>query len=522
MTGAAPGGSALKVTVERPSDAEAVLNVEFDWAELEKASDSAYKKLAQRYTVPGFRKGHAPRSILERMLGKEAIYQEGLESLIDTSYRDALRQNDLTPIAQPEVEAPALSMGQPYSFTAKVAILPPVKLGDYKAVQVERPDSTITDQDVEDTLERIRQDQAAWVPVERAAQTGDKVTVDLKLTAGERTVSDLHDNEFELTEDRAGIFSGMDPQIVGMREGETKEFDTTIPQDYANTELAGKEAHYAVTVKGVKVRELPEVDDDLAKSSGDFENVQALRDAIRTQLQNQKESDAKRSYREAVLKAVTDASEVEVPEPLAHDEIHTMMSEQERMLEQSRLSLKQYLEMLGKTEEAYHEELKPEAAQRVKRELVLDAIADAEGIGVTEREMESWLELLAMVGGQRRRLRDLSANQRAAVIGRLRRDKASTRLVDIATANSGGATESPAAEKSGDDTMRDSATQVAEQIAQIEASAQAPAPTKGSAKSGNGGTSATSSKSTQPAAGTDAASAESATGSATSPAESDV
>lgn len=522
----------MKVTVERPSDAEAVLNVEFDWAELEKASDTAYKKLAQRYAVPGFRKGHAPRSMLERMLGKEAIYQEGLESLIDSSYRDAIRQHDLTPIAQPEVEAPALEIGQPYSFTAKVAILPPVKLGDYKAVQVERPDATVTDQDVEDTLERIRQDQAAWVPVERPAEIGNKVTVDLKLTAGDRTVSDLHDNEFELTDERAGIFSGMDPQIVGMSEGETKEFDTTIPEDYANTELAGKQAHYAVTVKGVKQRELPEIDDDLAKASGDYENVQALRDAVRTQLTNQKESDARRNFREAVLKAVTDASEVEVPEPLAHDEIHTMMNEQERMLEQSRLSLKQYLEMLGKTEEEYHDELKPEAAARVKRELVLDAVADAEGIGVTEREMESWLELLAMVGGQRRRLRDLSASQRAAVIGRLRRDKASTRLVDIATANAGGdeaqseaGAQAAAASASGiDDAMRESASQVADQMAQIESSAQtepAPKDAKAKAKGANGGASATS---TRPAAASaDAAEgATSATGETTTPTASEV
>jgi trigger factor len=447
----------VKVTIERPTEAEAVLNVQLDWAELEKASDRAYHKLAEKTNVPGFRRGHVPRTMLERMVGKEAIYQEGLEDLIFSTYRDAIRQSDLTPLAQPELDTPPIAMGQSYTYTARVPVLPPVKLGDYNAIRVEQPSTDVSDEDIEHTIEHIRQDQAAWLPVERPAQLGDKVTVDLKLTVGDRTVSDLHDNEFELTAERAGIFTGMDAQVVGMSEGESKDFTTTIPEDYANADLAGKEAQYAVAVKGVKVRELPAIDDELAKTAGNYESLAALRDAIRAQLKTQKETEARRTIREDTLKAVADASQAEIPPVLVTDETDVMIRELRSTLERNRLTLEQYLEMLGKTEEQYREEIRPEATERVKRDLVLDAVADAEHIAVSDRDIENWLQLLAMVGGQRRRLRDLSAAQRANVVASLRRDRAATRLIEIATqdhtkpdaqagAADSAATETPAAQ----------------------------------------------------------------------------
>lgn len=425
----------MKVSVERTPESEAVLNVELDWAELEKASDKAYRKLAQKYTVPGFRKGHAPRSMLERMLGKEAIYQEGLEDLIETSYRDAVREHDLKPISQPSLDAPPIEMGQAYVFKARVPVLPEVQLGDYKALHVNQPSTEVTDEDVENLLNRIREDQAMWLPVERPAQIGDKINVDLKLTVGDRTVSDLHDNEFELVSERVGIFAGMDQHIVGMSEGETKEFTTTIPEDYANAELAGKEATYTVTLKSAKYRELPELNDELAKSIGDYETVDALRTAVRQQLQEQKESEARRQVRDDVVKAVADDATVEVHPVLVHDEVHVMMDEMKRMLAQNRISFEQFLAMSNKTEEEYHDELEPEARERAKRDLVLDAVADAEHLEASDQEVEGWLQVFAAMGGKRMRLRDLSSGQRANIVNRLRRDKAIARLVEIATEN---------------------------------------------------------------------------------------
>src|SRR5262249_18373215 len=301
----------------------------------------------------------------------------------------------------------------------RVPVLPHVTLGDYQSLRVPLPPTVVSEQDVDEMVERIRQDKAQWEEVARPAELGDKVTVDLQLSVGDRTVSDLHDNEFELAAERAGIFSGMDEHVTGMSAGEAKEFTTTIAEDYANTELAGKEAHYSVTVKGVKHRELPAVDEEIAKASGPYETVEALRAAIHQQLEGQRETEARRTVREGALKAVTDAAHVEIPDLLVDDEVGTMLNETRRMLENSRLSLEQYLEMMQKTEEQYREEIRPEAAERVKRELVLDAIADAEQIEVTNREMENWLQLLTIVGGgTRRRPNDLTPGQRAAVLGR--------------------------------------------------------------------------------------------------------
>jgi trigger factor len=431
-----------------------VLNVELTWDEVEKASDRAYRQLAQKYNVPGFRRGHAPRSMIERMLGKDAVYHEGLDDLIESSYRSAITENELRPLAQPEIETPELEIGQPYTFTAKVPVLAPVKLGDYQAVRVPLPEATVGDEEVEKVLQQLRQDQAMWLPVERPAELGDQVTVDLKLTVGERTVSDLHDNEFELTGERVGIFSGMDQHIVGISEGESKTFTTTIPEDYANTEIAGQEAHYEVTVKGVKHREMPELDDELAKTVGDFQTTDELTKAVREQLASQKENEGRRTQRENAIKAVTDEAEVEIHPVLVQDELDTMMRETDRMLSQSRLSLSQYLEITNKSEEEYRQDLEPEARERVKRDLVLDAVADAEGFSAGDAEIASWLEVLnTMGGGKRMRLNQLSSGQKANIAARIKRDKAAARLVEIASeeqspsgeASAGAAMDEPAA-----------------------------------------------------------------------------
>ena len=428
----------MKVTVEQAPDSEAVLNVELEWEELEKASERAYRKLAQQYNVPGFRKGKAPRSMIERMVGKDTVYQEGLEELVDQSYRQAIKEHGLLPIARPTVDAPPIEYGQPYTFTARVPVLTPVTLGDYQAIRVEQPPIEVSDEEIDGVVERIRQDQAIKTPVERPAQLGDFVTMDLKLTVGEKEVSNLHDNEFELVLERPGIFAGMDDEIIGMKEGESKQFTTTIPEDYSNPDLAGKEAQYDVSLTGVKVRELPEVDDELAKSSGDFEDVDELREAIRQQLLMQKINDARRTLRDEVVAKAVEGATVEPHQVLVDDEIHTMEHETERMLGQSRLTLPQYLSIMQKSPEEYRKELEPDARQRVKSDLVLNAIADAEGISATQDEVAQWLDNLNAISGERPiRLNQLTSNQRANIEGRIRRDKALARLVDIATEGRG-------------------------------------------------------------------------------------
>lgn len=424
----------MKITVEKTPNSEAVLDVELDWDEVEKASDRAYKKLAQKYTVPGFRRGHAPRTILERMIGKDAIYQEGLDDLINDSYKQAVAEHNLTPIGQADVDAQPLEPGQPYHFKATVPILSPVELGDYRSIHVDEADTTVTDEDVQKVLEDYQNQQAIWAPVERAAEIGDKVTVNLKLTVGEKTISDLKDNEFELTQERPGLFAGMDAQVVGLKEGDEKTFTTTIPEDYANTDLAGKEAQYEISVKAVKYKNLPEIDDELAKEAGKYQTLDELRQAVREQLTQTRASQAKRDLESKVIDAAVDQAQVELHPVLIEEEAHNLFHQMERLLQQQRMSMEQFLMLSQKTAEEYQKELEPEAARQAKTDLVLEAIADQEGLAVSDKEVQDLLDLYVQLGASRpQRARQLTSAARKRLESSLKRDKARKFLIKHAT-----------------------------------------------------------------------------------------
>src|SRR5579859_4859295 len=191
-------GGNVKVSVEKLPTSEAVLDVEISWDEMEKASDKAYRKLVQKVDIQGFRRGKAPRSLLERKIGKEYIYQEGLDELISETYRNTLKEHELTPISQPQLDAPTFEIGQPYHFSLTVPIITPVVLGDYRSLHFEREEVGVTSEEVDKELEGLRSQQAEWTVVERPADYGDRVTVDLKLTSGDQSISDLKDNPFEL------------------------------------------------------------------------------------------------------------------------------------------------------------------------------------------------------------------------------------------------------------------------------------------------------------------------------------
>lgn len=424
----------MKITVEKTPKSEAVLEVELDWEEVEKASDRAYRKLAQKYTVPGFRRGHAPRTMLERMIGKETIYQEGLDDLIDQSYKQALNEHQLTPIGQADVDVQPLEPGQPYHFKATIPILSPADPGDYRSIHFDQPEVTVTDEDIEKVLANYQEQQAIWAPVERPAQLGDRATANLTLIVGERTVSDLKDHEFTLSGDSAGLFAGMDEQVVGMLEGETKAFTTTIPEEYANKELAGKEANYTVTVKAIKTKELPPIDDELAKGAGKYQTLDELREALRQQLLTSRTTQAKRDLEAKVLEAAADQATVELHHLLVEEEADSLYHQMEHMLQQQQMSMDQFLMLSQKTPDQYKKELEPEAERQARTDLVLEAIADKEEITVSESEVQSVLDLYARLGATKpQRVGQLAASARRRLEASLKRDKARSYLIEHAT-----------------------------------------------------------------------------------------
>nr|BBH93893.1 trigger factor [Thermogemmatispora argillosa] len=419
----------MKVTVEKLPTSEAVLEVDLTWEEVEKASDKAYRKLVQQVDIQGFRRGKAPRSLLERKLGKEYIYQEGLDDLISEAYREAIKEHQLTPLAQPELDAPMFEMGQPYHFRLKVPILTPVELGDYRSLHFEDEEVAVTAEEVERELETLRNQHASWQQVDRPAQIGDRVTVDLKLTVEGRTISDYKENPFELTAGRPGLFAGMDEQIVGMQAGESKSFTLTIPSDYGNEELAGKEAHYEVTLRRVEEKVLPELDDAFAARVGQYETLEDLRKVISDAIQDRKERQKRQELRDKVLEALVAQSRFVLHPILIKEEVEDMLHELSHMLERQRMSLDQYLLLMRKSREEYMKELEPDAERRVKQQLVLDEVARREGIEVTPEEVEGVFRMYAQAGQPLQR----SEAQIRALVVTLRREKALSRLVELAT-----------------------------------------------------------------------------------------
>jgi len=424
-------GGNVKVSVEKLPTSEAVLDVELSWDELEKASDKAYRKLVQKVDVQGFRRGKAPRSLLERKLGKEYIYQEGLDDLITEVYRSAIKEHELTPITRPELDAPVFEVSQiglPYHFSLKVPILTPVVLGDYRSLHFEREEVNVTSEEVEQEIETMRERQAQWQVVDRPAAIGDRVTMDLKLSADEQSISDLKNNPFELTSERHGVYTGMDEQIVGMQVGASKTFTTTLPEDYSNEKLAGKEAQYDVTLHKVEAKELPELDDAFAAQAG-YETPEDLRKATSDRILEGKKRRVNNELRDKVVQAVIDQAQVTVHPVLVNEEAEDMLHQFSHMLEQQRMSMDQYLMMMRKSREEYLKDIQPAAEERVKRQLVLDEVARHEEINISPEELEGLLRAYTQAGYNLPR----SEEQLQSIALSYRREKAITRLLELTT-----------------------------------------------------------------------------------------
>ncbi len=421
----------MKVSVEKLPTSEAVLDVELTWDEMEKASDKAYRKLVQKVDIQGFRRGKAPRSLVERRLGKEYIYQEGLDELISDVYRNAVKDHELTPISQPKLDAPVFEMGQPYHFSLTVPVITPVELGDYRALHFEREEASVTSEEVDKELASLQERSTTWEEVARPVEYNDRIKADLKLTSDEQNISDLKDNTFEITNERHGLFSGMDEHLLGMQAGESKTFTTTIPEDYNNEKLAGKQADYAVTIHTVEEKRLPELNDEFAQkvSDGQYETLEDLSKVLSDNILEGKKRRITEDLREKILNAVIDESQFTIHPVLVDEEAEEMAHQFGHMLERQHLTMDQYLKLTGKSREEYLQEVKPDAEKRVKRQLVLEEIARREEITVAPEEIESLFNIYEQMG---QALPHTDEQIRALTLS-YRREKTLSRLVELTT-----------------------------------------------------------------------------------------
>jgi trigger factor len=425
----------LNVTVETTPESDAQFHVHLDWPTIDKASEKVYQRLAKTQKIPGFRPGHAPRAMIERMVGRDALYEEAIEDLVQVAITNSARDHQMTLLAAPHAHVHEVNYGAEHDVTVTVPVLAHGELAEYQDIHLSPDPVEVTDADIDRVIEDARQREAAWVPVEQPAELGNRVTVALKFVVGEKTISDLKDHEFELVEDRTGLYTGMDQEIVGMKEGETKEFTLTIPADYPKTDMAGQEAQYTVTVDQVAVRELPAVDDELAKKLGKFTTVAEMRDAIREQLRAQRHESSQRRLRDQLNDAIVERLTLPIPQVLVDAEVEDLIADMRRLLSNERIDFDRYLQLMGKTMDEYRIQTQPEAIRRIKQRRMLELVAEQEGMKVTPRDVQEVLDgYNATASGARRlRLNQLSASQRQAIERSILRDKAQDWLMDHLT-----------------------------------------------------------------------------------------
>jgi len=424
----------LNVTAERIPDSQVVLTIEVDPERLERSMDQAYRRVAPRVRIPGFRPGKAPRRVVELHLGREALLHEALDRLVPEVVEEAIKAQELEMVATPDLEITSL---EPVVIKATVPVRPNVDLGDYRALRVEPEPAEVDEAEVERTLESLRRRYADIEPIDRPVQEGDRVRLDITGEVEGRTVLRQEDVEVSVRAEELANVPGVFERLLGMGKGEEAEFEAVLPEDYARRELAGKPIRYRVRVLEVKSERLPELNDDFARQVGEgFESVAALRERIRADLRARAEDEAKRRLEEKAVAALVEQARLEFPPQLVEREIDHLVQDLTRPAAgEGRRAVERFLQQVGRSERELREELRSTATERVKRSLVLSRLAELEGIAVTPEEVEQELASLAGTSPQAAQIRQLfdTPSGREVIERQLRSRRTLERLVQIVT-----------------------------------------------------------------------------------------
>ena len=393
----------METTVERPERHTVKLTVEVDPQDFAKDLDRAYRSIANQVKIPGFRKGKVPRQIIDTQVGHDVVMEEFLSSAVPVYFREAVREEDLAPIAEPEIDLEQAEDGKPLIFTATVEVRPRLELTDYSGVRIERPDTSVTDQEVDDWVDRLRERFAELEPAERAATSDDYVVIDVRSTLGGEEVEQLTRTDY-LHRIGSGEFGPvLDGELSGTKPGDILEFDQSLDStpDAAGSEpqaggaSAAQAVHLRVLVKEVKAKKLPALDDDLARTASEFDTLEELRADLRTKVHDLKERESVGILRDRVLDALVSRTEVDLPETLIQHETEHRVSEATARAERSGLTLAQVLESQGWDEDRFRADARDHSVRAITSDLVLEAVARAEEIEVTADEIGAEINALA-------------------------------------------------------------------------------------------------------------------------------
>ncbi len=382
----------MKITQDEIVDRQTVVHIELEDDDLDPYLDRGYRRVVQRVQIPGFRKGKAPRRIVQQFLGSESLLNEVLDTMLPELTSRAIEEQELDVAGLPQMEMVGL---EPFSFKATVPLTPQVDLGAYPDIRVDETPVEVTEQDVEERLENLRVQMATWEPVDRPVKMADMVTLKAKGEIEGRTLLNESDGVHFLDEDGTRPFPGFSEELVGMAADEPKSFTLTVPDDFGDDTISGKEASFSVTVTEIKERALPDLDDEFAKGIGDgYESLQALRESTQEELNSEARERADHEYREKVVGALLEATEVELPPLILEHEIAHMEENRERMLARLNVRMDDYLQSVGKTAEDMQESLREEALQSITRHFALSKVAELENITVSDEDVEERLQTL--------------------------------------------------------------------------------------------------------------------------------
>lgn len=381
----------MKVTATDLPPRQVVLEIEVEQDRFDRAMDQAFRRIAGRVRVPGFRPGKAPRQLIERQVGRQAIVEDAVEHLAPDVVNEAIRQENIEPYSRPRVDIQSV---EPLTVKATVPLAPTITLGDLASVSIPREDVSVQADQVDAVVDRLRESYAQWVPVERPVQVGDRVTLDLRGTVvdGLTTLMDSKDAEYVVDPRGPQPAVGFAAQMEGMREGEEKSFTLNVPDDYRDRDVAGKPVLFRVTLHGIKEKQLPDLDDAFAQQAGEYTNLAGLREAVEKQLREREEERVRRERETGALDRLVEVSSIEVAPQLVESQTRLMLEEFGQNVERQGLKLEQYLRFVGKQPDDFVAEMRTEAEQRVKRSLALDAFAHAQQIEAQPEEVEAELK----------------------------------------------------------------------------------------------------------------------------------
>lgn len=388
----------MSVQVEKLEKNMAKLTIEVSAAEFEKALEDAFLKNKNKISVPGFRKGKVPRQMVEKMYGPEIFYEDAANALIPDAYSKALDECEEDIVSSPEIDVTQIEKGKSFIFTATVALKPEVKLGKYKGVKVEAAEVTVTDEEVDAKIEKERENNARTIEVtDRPVKEGDMTVLDFEGFVDGVAFDGGKGENYPLTIGSGAFIPGFEEQLVGAEIGKEVEVNVTFPEDYQAEELKGKAAVFKCTIKEIKEKELPALDDEFASEVSEFDTLEEYKKDVKETLTIEKEKAAREAKEAAVIDAIIADSDMDIPEAMVTTQQKQMIDEFAQRMQMQGLSMEQYFQFTGATLDKMMEQVKPQAETRIKSRLVLEAVAAKEGIEATEEDYEEEIKTMAEV-----------------------------------------------------------------------------------------------------------------------------